>query len=186
MKAVFGTVIAFVVLVLLVVLAGLVYMYSGAPDVSAKSPDNPVVSWVLRTTREHSIENRTADVPAPPDLSDAGLVHAGAKRYREDCSACHGSPGDYPGPVGKGLSPKPPKLSRFAPGADPRVLYWVVMHGIKMTGMPSWHHEYSPDDAWSVVAFIRALPTISPEQYRQMTAAGGANEEHDQGAKPSG
>ena len=177
MKKVLASVVIFAALV---VVAGLVYIYSGAYNVSAKSPDNAVLSWVLRTTRHYSIESRADDMPSPPSLSDENLIRAGARRYGDDCAACHGSPGNYPGPIGKGLNPEPPNLMRGAAHANPRVLYWAVMHGIKMTGMPSWDHEYDADKAWSVVAFLEnALPRLSPEQYRQMSGGTEGGEEQE-------
>ena len=128
MKVAIGSIIVFV---LLVAFAGLIYMYSGAYNVSAKAPDSAITAWVLRTTRDRSIENHSGDVSPPADLSNPQMIHAGAERYREDCSACHGSPGDYPGPIGKGLNPRPPKLWAARGGGESRELYWVIRHGIK-------------------------------------------------------
>lgn len=44
----------------------------------------------------------------------------------------------------------------------------MIMHGIKITGMPSWRHDYKEQDAWNMVAFLKQLPNISAQQYRQM------------------
>lgn len=174
MKTAIGSIVVFV---LLIVLAGLLYMYSGAYNVSAKAPENPVVSWVLNSTRERSVENRASDITAPGNITDEQVIHAGAERYREDCAACHGSPGNYPGEIGAGLNPRPPKLWAGPSKMEPGELYWVIMHGVRMTGMPAWDHAYSPDQAWSVVAFVKALPKLSAEQYRELTGAARPNEE---------
>jgi hypothetical protein len=52
------------------------------------------------------------------------------------------------------------------------------MHGIKMTGMPSWKHAYSDDDAWSVVAFVRTLPKLSADEYQRKVQALPAKKEN--------
>lgn len=178
-KTVIGSIFVFVVLLLI---AGLWYVYSGTYDVSAEAPDNPVVSWLVSTTRKHSIESRATGVGAPPNLSDSKRIRAGASLYREDCAVCHGSPGAYPSETGEGLDPHPPDLARAGAHADARELYWVIRHGVKMTGMPSWAHVYDAQQVWSLVAFLKqALPTLSPAQYREMTAVGSAS----QGEKPA-
>lgn len=139
LKTVIGSIFVFVVLL---VIAGLWYVYSGTYDVSAEAPENPVLSWVVSTTRKHSIESRTAGVGAPPNLSAPKLIHAGASLYRRDCAVCHGSPDGYPSEIGQGLDPHPPDLARVGAHADARELYWVIQHGVKMSGMPSWAHVY--------------------------------------------
>jgi mono/diheme cytochrome c family protein len=49
-------------------------------------------------------------------------------------------------------------------------LYWVVKNGIKMTGMPAWEFRMSDAEIWSVVAFLKALPLLSPRSYAQLAA----------------
>lgn len=159
--------------------AGLIYMYSGAYNVSATAQESPIISWLLETTRDRSIEKHAVNITVPNDLTSPQVVQAGAGRYHDDCEICHGSPGSYPGTVGKGLNPEPPKLWADDPDKPSEAeVYWVIMHGIRMTGMPSWEHEYKDDDAWSVVAFLRELPRLSPQQYQQMIATAPKEEEH--------
>ncbi len=164
--------IAIASFVVVVVVAALAYAYSGAYDVSATIPDNAVVAWLLETARDRSVEAHAAGLAEPGDLANPQNVRRGAGHYRDDCQTCHGAPGNYPGPTGKGLNPQPPKLF----GEDPDrpsagEYYWVVMHGIKMTGMPSWENKYKPADAWAIVAFLQELPHLTPQQYQEMTAA---------------
>jgi hypothetical protein len=42
----------------------------------------------------------------------------------------------------------------------PGELFWVLKHGIKMTGMPSWA-DHSDEDLWATVAFLERLPGMS-------------------------
>lgn len=159
---------AFVVLVA----AGFAYMYSGTYDVAADTPDNPAIAWVVNTTRRYSLRARLADIQPPADFDSPGHVQAGLAKYHANCEGCHGFPGSSPGPIGAGLNPKPPKLwGESGRGPRPGSIYWIMMHGIKMTGMPAWKHAYSDDDAWSVVAFVRTLPKLSAEEYRRQVEA---------------
>jgi len=46
-----------------------------------------------------------------------------------------------------------------------------VKHGIKMTGMPSFGAIGAEDnEVWSIVAFIRTLPTVSEADFKSWTA----------------
>jgi len=160
------------VLFIVLVAAGAGYIYSGAYDVSADTPDDAAVAWVVSTTRRYSLRARLTDIQPPANFDTPERVRAGLAKYHEDCEVCHGFPDHSPGPIGAGLNPKPPKLwGESGRGPRPGSVYWIVTHGIKMTGMPSWKHAYSDDDAWSVVAFVRTLPKLSADEYRREVQA---------------
>jgi hypothetical protein len=73
----------------------------------------------------------------------------------------------------EGLKPSPPDLKEIAPQTEPGQLFWVVKNGIRMTGMPSFGAIEVPDqEIWSMVAFIKALPSVSEEQFKTWTASG--------------
>ncbi|MGH9697368.1 MAG: c-type cytochrome, partial [Bryobacteraceae bacterium] len=46
--------------------------------------------------------------------------------------------------------------------------FWVVKHGLKMTGMPAWGVTHSDELLWNVVAFLRELPELTPDQYQAL------------------
>jgi hypothetical protein len=35
--------------------------------------------------------------------------------------------------------------------------YWIIRHGIKMTGMPAWDKVLSDTDIWKVITFLRKM-----------------------------
>jgi hypothetical protein len=50
-------------------------------------------------------------------------------------------------------------------------LFWVIKNGINMTGMPSFGLAGAKDDdIWSIVAFLKFLPTVSEAEYQVWTA----------------
>jgi mono/diheme cytochrome c family protein len=163
MRVLLGIVIG----ILLVAVAGLVYMYSGAYDVAATVKHNPVVGWVLDTTRERSVEVRGERVAAPPSFTDT-QVSEGLHQFKETCIYCHGAPGVEPSAIGKGLNPKPPSLADEAKELSNGELFWVVKHGIKMTGMPSFGVTRNDDEIWAIVAFLDRLKGLTPETYQKM------------------
>ncbi len=166
MRFIFGIVFTLVALGI----AGLVYMYTGSYDVAASTPHNPFVRWVLETTMENSVAaHAKAGVPAEPKGLD--LAARGAAIYADDCAGCHGAPGQKPMAFAKGMLPDPPDLAKAEADWTPAELFWIVKHGIKMSGMPAWGAAHSDADLWAVVAFLRDLPTVMPERYRTLSHA---------------
>jgi cytochrome c553 len=104
-----------------------------------------------------------------PDLDDAALVAKGAGHYDLGCRPCHGSP-DQPRPViAARMTPFPPSLSLAVPKWAADELFYVVKHGVKFTGMPAWPSPHRDDEIWAMVAFLRTLPSLTTERYRDLT-----------------
>ena len=74
------------------------------------------------------------------------------------------------GDIGRGLSPPPPDLAKAAPLYSPAELFWIVKHGIKMTGMPAWS-DHSDEELWATVAFLEKLPGMSEQDYARLVVA---------------
>jgi mono/diheme cytochrome c family protein len=146
--------------------AGLVY--SGVFDVSAAVPEPQWRARVFETLKDRSIDRRAAELPAPPPLGDPQLVRTGLRHFSEMCVVCHGAPGVPKSEIGMGLNPDPPDLAHEAAEQSPVRLFWVLKHGIKMTGMPSFGMTHTDEQLWAMVAFLKQLPKVSPEQYAAM------------------
>jgi len=48
---------------------------------------------------------------------------------------------------------------------------------VKMTGMPAWGVTHDDELLWDVVAFVRKLPELTPEQYETMVKNAPKHEE---------
>jgi mono/diheme cytochrome c family protein len=181
MKRIIGTV---VVMLVLLVAGALAFIYSGVYDVAATSKDSALVRWALHTTMERSVERRVSQVqmPANLSLSDPRVLDIGFEHYNEMCTVCHGAPGIQPEEAHYGLNPTPPDLIKHARDMSPRELFWIIKHGVKMTGMPAWGPTHSDDKIWAMVAFVKRLPDMTPADYHAMQErlAGAAHDnDHD-------
>jgi mono/diheme cytochrome c family protein len=140
----------------------------GVYNVAATEQHTAPVYWLLDFALKRSIEQRAEHVAVPP-LDDRALVQRGFRLYRGACVQCHGAPGEAPDPLGLGMLPAPANLAHTAREWKPAELYWVVKHGIKMTGMPAWKFRLPEEDLWAIVAFLRELPKFSPAEYLELT-----------------
>ena len=152
----------------LLIIGGLIYMYSGIFDISAKVPHDPVTLWAMNTVRDNSIKHNADNNIKTPDLNDSDLVKMGFVHYREMCVGCHGGPGIERSEIGQGLYPKAPSLARVANDWTPQQLFWITKNGLKMTGMPAFGPTHSDEMIWAIVAFTKKLPTITKEQYQKL------------------
>ena len=147
------------------------FFFLGFYNIGASQEDPAIVTWALPKVREASIDRNSAGLAPPMSLDDATVVQSGAKAYAQrGCVNCHGGPGADWAKFSEGLRPDPPDLKDVA-GDEPRQLFWVIKNGINMTGMPSFGKVGVEDkEIWSIVAFIKKLPTITPENYKAWSA----------------
>lgn len=202
--------IVLTVLAVVVAVAGglLLFAWGGFATVAATEPHSALVEWYLVTARERAIHSAIEDLPVPP-LDDPGKLRSGLAHYHQMCVDCHGAPGFEPGAVAQGLNPVPPELyhgeaERELTGdaaeearEEAAEAFWVVKHGIRMTGMPAFGPTHSDDDIWAVVALVQRLPDLSADEYAEMLRNagldaqarghhGGAGETHPGGADHDG
>jgi mono/diheme cytochrome c family protein len=162
---------ALVVFVLVVILAALLYIYLGVYNVAASEPHSDAVAWLMSTAQIQSIRAHAGplDEPLP---TDSTAVWMGFEHYDVMCTTCHGAPGIEPSEIGEGLYPKPPELDEevMAAFSDAELL-WIVKHGIKMTGMPAYGATHGDEELRAITTFIKHLPDLSAEEYREMQKA---------------
>jgi len=152
----------------LLVVAAAVYVWSGAYDIGADVPHGRAISGLLGTLRARAIATHAEDIQAPP-LDAAPLIEEGAGHYAAMCSTCHLAPGYDSDETWQGLYPQPPKLAAGT-ALSPAEIFWVLKHGIKMSGMPAWGKTHSDQELWALTAFVVKLPTLSAQAYKDIVA----------------
>ncbi len=89
-----------------------------------------------------------------PDLRSQGRI-----LYRRDCVLCHGDLGDGRGVRAADLTPTPRDFTdpAWQDARDARHLYYAVAEGRHGTAMPPWKATLSPNEIWSLVAYVRSF-----------------------------
>jgi mono/diheme cytochrome c family protein len=180
------TVLKLVGLVVLLILAALLFVYSGFYNIAADSPDEGLIGWALETTQERSVHRAYESLEGKvtvPRLDDPEMIRTGLVHYHAMCVTCHGAPGVKVSEIGAGLNPSPPELAAEAAEDEPLEFYWIVKHGIKMTGMPSFGVTHSDEEIWAIVAFLQKMPKLSPQEYQAMVRQAGLGQP---GEEPGG
>jgi mono/diheme cytochrome c family protein len=156
------------------------FVYFGVYNIAADEPHSKPAYWLMETVRERSIAVRANDIQVPK-LDDASMITSGGADYNEMCSECHLRPGLTESELPTGLYPHPPNLTKVK-RASPAETFWIIKHGIKMSGMAAWGPTHDDRRIWAMVAFLQQLPRLTPAQYQILTARGEDDEGgHDHG-----
>lgn len=156
-----------VVLLVAVSLGAAVFVWSGIYNIAGSSQHTQPVYSLLEKTMQQSVRLRASDI-VPPPLDAPGMFERGALCYRERCEQCHGGPGVKQSDIALGMQPLPGPLINAPIRWKSRELYWITRNGITMSGMPAWRFRLADDDLWALVAFMERMPSLAPEQYREI------------------
>src|SRR4051794_37266568 len=175
--------IAAVLLIALIGSAG--FLYFGSYNVAATDPHWSLTQQIFEMAKTRSIKAHAASVTVPADLDNPDRLLIGVEHFAAHCAVCHGGPGVPKGGIGKGLSPAPPDLAVAPRRYTAPELFWIMKHGIKMTGMPAWS-DHSDEEIWATVAFLRKLGDgMTEQQYGELvrqTMMQGGMHHHDAAA----
>lgn len=148
---------------------GLIVVYGGIYNVAASEGHTALARWALDTTYKNSVRAHAQEFD-PPDLAPADL-REGAHEFAEYCVHCHGAPGVKPHEWASGMLPNPPSLSRAATQWSTSEIFWIVKHGVKMTGMPPFGGHHDDGTIWKIAAFVDRLPELTPEEYQSLVGS---------------
>ena len=120
----------------------------------------------IELIREYSIRSQSKSIEAPKNLDANERIRRSSGNYDAMCASCHLKPGVDKSELSVGLYPAPPNLSKERQHADPARDFWIIKHGVKGSGMPSWGEVgLTDDETWDLVAFVRALPQMNRQDY---------------------
>jgi len=155
----------------LVVIAGAAMWVRGS-GMTSRRKAWPLEEWLARSTRQFfmpAAARKTPNpVPASPEVIRAGMAH-----FADQCASCHANDGSGDVVMGHAMFPRAPDMRTVPTQAmTDGELFYVIEHGIPMTGMPAWGNG-TPDgerSTWELVRFIRHLPKLSAAEIREMEA----------------
>lgn len=153
-----GTVAILGAIYVALVLAGITF------DTSATTQHSKLFAWGVHNTMNNSVRRR-APIDAPRLPFDDATLLAGARNYETNCVACHGGPGVARARWVSAMLPTPPYLLDMPKHFSYAELYTLVHDGVKMTGMPAWGEVQSDREVAEVVAFLEAMPRMTPSQF---------------------
>jgi mono/diheme cytochrome c family protein len=138
-------------LILLSILStGLAGCRVSTPSVS----ETKLINW----TKHHITIGGKNDVN--PVAASAENIEDGKQSFTSYCMVCHGLDGQNTGvPFTMSVSPPIPSLaSAEVQSYTDGQLKWIIKNGIAPSGMPASDKDFSDEDIWRMVLYIRHLP----------------------------
>ena len=165
-------------------LAATLVLQAGWYDVSALRPHFQFVHTLIERGMQQSVRFHARGIVARDDGSPAQAIARGGTIFQQHCQQCHGGPGTAQGTIGMSMQPVPGPLTDAARRWKPREMYWITANGIKMSGMPAWRLHLGEQELWDVVAFLGALPAMTPAEYAAIPQPAAAPRPGPPGALP--
>lgn len=157
------------------VVLGLVGLFVAWRMVASGFSSRPVPSAfeerVALRLREMAVPGRYEKMKNPVAVDNEVLARAKA-HWADHCATCHANDGSGDTEIGRNLYPRPPDMrkARTQSMSDGQI-YYMINQGIRLTGMPAWGEPGDDDrESWDLVAFIRALPSLTPAEVEAMKA----------------
>jgi mono/diheme cytochrome c family protein len=122
----------------------------------------PPGKWetAMMTKLKHSVTIGGKDVKNPMTDNPAN-VESGRVAFSHYCAACHGLDGQNTGvPFSDRMSPPvPPLNAKQVQSYTDGQLHWILENGVSPSGMPASKDILTDRELWSIVIYIRHLPT---------------------------
>jgi mono/diheme cytochrome c family protein len=147
---------------------GAVTVIAGPSACKANPPGRLEMTTITFAKHHFFIGNKKQKNPFPDNQETRDN---GREAFSHYCEACHGMDGQNTGiPFTDHMSPPIPSLaSSEVQGYTDGQLKWILDNGIWPSGMPGSKGTLSDDELWSIVTYLRHLPSAGsqgiPEMY---------------------
>jgi mono/diheme cytochrome c family protein len=162
----FRFLVGFVLGVVVVLLAVYCYIRFGFVDPRADTEVGAFEHKVAMPALDAAVDRRAPDVKNPLQATDDNLI-AGMKIYQTACAGCHGDISHPHSEFGDSFHPHAPQFVEDAPDMPENQNFYIIQHGIRMSGMPAWKSAFKEQEMWQVTMFLSHMDKLSP----QLTAA---------------
>lgn len=141
----------------------------------ADMPENVLERSIAMPSLDASVDRRAPKIQNPLQPSHETLA-AGMTIYQMNCASCHGDIQHPDGLFAEDFYPRAPLFLKDAPDMPEYQNFYIIQHGIRLSGMPAWKHQLSDQQIWQVSTFLSHIDKLPPEITAQWKAALGAGD----------
>ena len=123
-----------------------------------------------------SVDRRPPEAKNPIPATAVNLI-AGMKLYQANCASCHGDIQRPDGMFADGFYPREPQFVEDAPDMPENQNFYIIQHGVRLSGMPAWDKILTQEQMWQLTTFLSQMDKLPPQvaaQWKQLIAAGGS------------
>jgi mono/diheme cytochrome c family protein len=164
----------FIAAVVIICLAGFLWLRLGVMDPRADAPENALERTVAMPALDASVRRRAPNLRNPVAATDVNLA-AGMKVYQNACAGCHGDIQHPHAVFGDSFYPRAPQFIEDTPDMPENQNFYIIQHGIRLSGMPAWRSTLKDEEMWQVTTFLSHMDKLPPqvaEQWKAIAAGG--------------
>ncbi len=127
---------------------------------SLSALEEPGACEIRAATRaKHWLVARDACGPLPAKPQDVATSAAiGSMQFAVQCAPCHGADGRSPTDIGRWMYPRAADVGSSGIQAySDEQLFWIIKHGIRLSGMPGFGKSMPDEQIWHLVDYIRRI-----------------------------
>jgi mono/diheme cytochrome c family protein len=156
------------VLVLFIAAALVAISLAIRDGISARTKPAAIEAMLARSVRHLAIPITARGRQNPVPLTPAVLQEA-RDHFADHCATCHANDGSGKTDMGPNFYPRVPDMREpETQNLSDGELFYIIRHGVRLSGMPAWGSEHDNADNWKLVHFIRHLPKITPAELDEM------------------
>ncbi|HEY5258380.1 MAG TPA: cytochrome c [Candidatus Baltobacteraceae bacterium] len=157
-----GFILGIVAIIVVAIAGGYIAVVSGMIPVNADARPSHLERWAASRALDAILKREADGLVNPLAANDVNEV-AGVKLFAQHCATCHGDSSGHPTPIGFGLYQHAPSLGRRGITDDPEGdTYWMVTHGVRLTGMPSFSKTLDDTQRWQIATFLKHFDELTP------------------------
>jgi mono/diheme cytochrome c family protein len=167
--------------IIVVLFAGFCYVRFGFIDPKADVPENALEKAIAMPALDASVDRRAPETHNPIEPTDTNLI-AGMKIYQSNCAGCHGDVQHSHAAFGDAFYPRAPQFVEDAPDMPENQNFYIIQHGIRLSGMPAWKGTLSEQETWQATTFLSHMGKLSPQvsaEWKKTASSQGANSSPD-------
>jgi len=154
--------LGFVIGIVVLFVVGFLYVRFGFVNPRADIAINPLERYLAMPSLDAAVDRRAPDIKNPIEANDANLI-AGMKVYQANCVSCHGDIQHPHGMLAESFYPRAPQFVEDAPDMPANQNFYIIQHGIRLSGMPAWKSILSEQQMWQVTAFLSHMDKLPPD-----------------------
>lgn len=153
--------LGFVVGIAVIVLTVLIYVRFGFVDPRADIGIDQFERDLAMPSLDAAMDRRAPEIKNPIEANNVNLV-AGMKVYQTNCAICHGDIRHPHGPLAESFYPRAPQFVEDPPDMPENQNFYIVQHGVRLSGMPAWKKNLNEHEMWQVTAFLSHMDKLPP------------------------
>jgi mono/diheme cytochrome c family protein len=173
--------LGFAAAVVLLLLAGFAWVRLGFVDPRADVAESVLERRVAMPSLDASLDRHAPEARNPVAATEINLV-AGMKTYQNNCAGCHGDIHQPHAIFGEEFYPRVPQFMEEAPDMPENQNFYVIQHGVRLSGMPAWKSSLTEQEMWQVTTFLSHIDKLPPqvaEQWKTLASSAHASTSPD-------